>query len=847
MLIGLLLYGLLFFGLPFVVLRFFVNRHLPQPASPPRSHGDVSDALTNSSLGKSSAQEDSTAPRRRTFDKDERIGANNTSNTEKKDLTPKVVIAYATYSQSSLILAHKLLNFLTNILQEQDSYSKSTCACASNGESSLSGGCACSSGRARGETKPSSNGKEGASSSSLPNSLSCGCARRRVAPIVKVLELAEDPVSGDSAGSGNRTGGLTTFGVDMLLEDPSYVLNIFIVSTFSEGKAPPRSQAFEIILKDAFEDHRIPRDALARKRFAVFGLGDLAYGANHFNAFAKHLHEWCRGLGAPSFVVPPVYASQFNTASLFQMFTLTLERWVRRTTFYDDYSIHSERRGGAKRAIAPGGSRSVSSARSSRAPSEAAVDFSSDEEGEGAQTGDAEAVDDVEDLVSEAAVAPVDPDAPPPPLLYPKLEQNLTKQGYRLVGSHSAVKLCRWTKSMLRGRGGCYKHTFYNINSSQCMEMTPSLACANKCVFCWRHHTNPVSRSFRWRQDPPERLIAGGMAAHYQMIKQMRGVPGVTPERLAAAMEIRHCALSLVGEPIMYPQINAFCGLLHARRISSFMVTNAQFPEQLRELRPVTQLYLSVDAATPEELRRIDRPLFEDYWERCLACVAELRRKRQRTVFRLTLVNAYNSENVVGYADLVERAWPDFIEVKGVTYCGTSPTSTLTMKENVPRHEEVIAFCEKLCEELARRRPGYVATTMVGAERAEGKAEEEEEDGEDPEAVLLPPGAASRPYHIACEHEHSCCVLIALDKFYFNRRWHTWIDYDRFHDLVAAAEARRKALPEGEEDEETFTSLDYAAPTPLWATYRSKEKGFDPEQTRVIRKNGRPGAVTSGC
>ena len=57
----------------------------------------------------------------------------------------------------------------------------------------------------------------------------------------------------------------------------------------------------------------------------------------------------------------------------------------------------------------------------------------------------------------------------------------LAKQGYKLVGSHSGVKLCRWTKSMLRGRGGCYKHTFYGISSYQCMESTPSLACANKC------------------------------------------------------------------------------------------------------------------------------------------------------------------------------------------------------------------------------------------------------------------------------------------------------------------------------------------------------------------------------
>ena len=54
---------------------------------------------------------------------------------------------------------------------------------------------------------------------------------------------------------------------------------------------------------------------------------------------------------------------------------------------------------------------------------------------------------------------------------------SLTKQGYSIVGSHSAVKICRWTKSALRGRGSCYKFSFYGINSHQCMETTPSLSC----------------------------------------------------------------------------------------------------------------------------------------------------------------------------------------------------------------------------------------------------------------------------------------------------------------------------------------------------------------------------------
>jgi hypothetical protein len=49
---------------------------------------------------------------------------------------------------------------------------------------------------------------------------------------------------------------------------------------------------------------------------------------------------------------------------------------------------------------------------------------------------------------------------------------------------------------------------------------------------------------------------------------------------------------------LRYPRINEFLDLLHSRRISSFLVTNAQFPEEIRTLRPVCQLYVSVDAST---------------------------------------------------------------------------------------------------------------------------------------------------------------------------------------------------------------------------------------------------------
>ncbi|ERF74342.1 hypothetical protein EPUS_02029 [Endocarpon pusillum Z07020] len=364
----------------------------------------------------------------------------------------------------------------------------------------------------------------------------------------------------------------------------------------------------------------------------------------------------------------------------------------------------------------------------------------------------------------------------------------LTKQGYTIIGSHSGVKICRWTKSALRGRGSCYKNSFYGIKSHLCMETTPSLSCSNKCVFCWRHGTNPVSTTWRWQVDDPQMIFDGAKKGHYQKIKMLKGVPGVRAERFEEAMRIKHCALSLVGEPIFYPRINEFVGLLHDEGISSFLVCNAQHPDQLASLQRVTQLYVSIDASNRDSLRRIDRPLHRDFWERFQKCLDIIREKRfvQRTVFRLTLVKGFNiEEEVEGYADLVQKGLPCFVEVKGVTYCGTSSSAGagLTM-QNVPFYEEVVAFVEALNAALARR----------GLE-----------------------------YGIAAEHAHSCCALLASDRFFIDGRWNTIIDYSRFFELL--------------ERGEDFSPEDYCLPTPEWALWG--KGGFDPADQRVDRK-GRP-------
>ncbi|KAK3050790.1 hypothetical protein LTS18_012521, partial [Coniosporium uncinatum] len=101
---------------------------------------------------------------------------------------------------------------------------------------------------------------------------------------------------------------------------------------------------------------------------------------------------------------------------------------------------------------------------------------------------------------------------------------------------------------------------------------------------------------------------------------------------------------------------------------------------------------------------------------------------------------------------------------------------------NVPFYEEVSAFVVALNDELQRRGLGY---------------------------------------GIVAEHAHSCCVLIASERFKKDGKWHTLIGYEKFF----------KCLESGKE----FMPEDYMGePTPEWALWG--RGGFDPRDERVDRK-----------
>ncbi|KAJ3106970.1 S-adenosyl-L-methionine-dependent tRNA 4-demethylwyosine synthase [Phlyctochytrium planicorne] len=572
----------------------------------------------------------------------------------------------------------------------------------------------------------------------------------------------------------------TVNGLDELEQDAMEKGGLFIVimSTWTDGVPPNNAKHFCTLYEDFAKDFRVSKNHLSKAKFAIFGLGSSEYDENHAKA-AMDLNENLLALGAKQIAE---FGKGDDSVDMMKQFAdwkdkvlpALCEEFVRIRNADGVAHEEEEEEGGCGpcgtdeveslkvekswEELEPKDKVRKSKLRSKKGKVESELertetdvtlteedlinaklvdsDYEDDEDEEEAPK--SSAIMDLEDLGN--SLKKPDPSESRIDLnremVTPMQRKTLTKEGYKLIGSHSAVKLC----------------------------------------------SNPVGREWRWKIDDPHMIVEEAIEKHRGMINEFKGAPGVKPERLQEAFTVKHCALSLVGEPIMYPHINAFLQDLHEREISSFLVTNAQFPEKIIDLEPVTQLYVSVDAGTKDALKAIDRPLFKDFWERFTACLVALKEKRQRTVYRLTLVKGYNMQDIDNYCELVRMGEPDLIEIKGVTFSQQSK-DYMTMK-NVPWHVEVREFARAICDRMGGQ------------------------------------------YGLACEHAHSCCVLLANEKFRVDGKWMTWIDYPKFHALT------RRYREEGI----TFSAEDYWAETPQWAVFGAAEEGFNPVDTRY-RKN----------
>lgn len=274
-------------------------------------------------------------------------------------------------------------------------------------------------------------------------------------------------------------------------------------------------------------------------------------------------------------------------------------------------------------------------------------------------------------------------------------KKEMIKQHYKIVGSHSAVKLCSWLRKSIRDKGFCYKQKFYGIESHRCLQMTPWIGCCNQCRYCWRIiEKTPLNFE---KIDEPKEIIKGCIEAQRELINGFPGHEGMNAKKWKEANNPNNVAISLVGEPTLYPKISDLIKEFNNLKFTTFLVTNGQMPERLKNINEPTQLYISLDAPTKEIYKEIDRPSFNDFWERLNKSLELMNSFSCRKVLRLTAVKFFNMTNIKEYTELINKANPDFIEVKGYAHVGESKNRL--NKEHMPNHNEIKEFVIKLSDE----------------------------------------------------------------------------------------------------------------------------------------------------
>ncbi len=292
-------------------------------------------------------------------------------------------------------------------------------------------------------------------------------------------------------------------------------------------------------------------------------------------------------------------------------------------------------------------------------------------------------------------------------MLNEKILKRLQKAGYKIIGKnkHSAVKLCLWTRRSIRTgeKEFCYKQKFYGdigIKSHGCLQMTPCFPfCTLRCAFCWRD-TSITYPKWIGKTDEPEEIIEKSIKAQRELLSGLGGVSH-SKKHLKEAMSPSNAAISLAGEPTFYEKLSQLIQVFHKRNMKTFLVTNGTFPERLESLEILpTQLYISLCSNSKEMMKKTQKPLISDAWENLNKTLELFPSLKTRRVIRLTLVKNLNMSEPEKYAKLIERALPDFIEVKAGMAVGFSRLQNRMKYEDMASHEEIKHFSKKIANSL---------------------------------------------------------------------------------------------------------------------------------------------------
>jgi tRNA wybutosine-synthesizing protein 1 len=223
------------------------------------------------------------------------------------------------------------------------------------------------------------------------------------------------------------------------------------------------------------------------------------------------------------------------------------------------------------------------------------------------------------------------------------------------------------------------------------------------CIFCWRAQSG--DNDLRWDEiqfptwDEPTEIIGGCIKEQKRILTGYKANPKTNQKKLLEALTPKHAAISLTGEPTLYPQLNDLISEFHRKNFTTFLVSNGTVPESLSTLnQEPSQLYISISAFNKENFEKICRPQSKGLWQKLKKTLELLPSFNCPTVIRFTLARNLNLEYPKLFAKLIKNVNPTYLEPKSYMHVGFS---RLRMDyNNMPTHVEIKKFAAKLANEL---------------------------------------------------------------------------------------------------------------------------------------------------
>ena len=201
--------------------------------------------------------------------------------------------------------------------------------------------------------------------------------------------------------------------------------------------------------------------------------------------------------------------------------------------------------------------------------------------------------------------------------------------------------------------------------------------------------------------DNPETIIQGCIQAQQKLLNGFKGNPKTNLTKFKQAQEPENFAISLTGEPTLYPKLGELIQQLREKGKSTFIVTNGLQPETLKKLQKnkqlPTQLYVSLNTPNEKMFKKWHKSTIKDAWKKLNQTLNLFPKLKTRKVIRMTLVKNANTkpEHIEQYSELIKKAQPDFIEVKGFMSVGFSRNRKGMGYDAMPTHEEIRDYAER--------------------------------------------------------------------------------------------------------------------------------------------------------